>query len=323
MLRRRSSLPIVLAFFLCVCSCQELTQQNALPLASLPLPENDDQAITVSTPDEIGYITVKGSNSLIPTDHVLIVTVNLPDSADAEENCIDDIPHCPTLNPDRQCHFEKQTNETHFEFRLPANIEDTVLFSFSHVTTCESEPVAEAIIDQDDTRVALEKPIIIPMTEKETISENKQTNLESTPHPIDQAIKLESKPDLDRIETYDEFLYHRELEFHSIVIAALYPESEWDNLYFGLIIRETESSGWEIIKRVQICHSPGDLHYQLMPLKPGTKPAIQILCDGQDDVHVLELMTWELIRRIPFEQSLFNKLLWSKLQGSLVEENEF
>ncbi len=138
-----------------------------LPQTSLPLPENDDP-ITISSPDSAGYVVITGSDEAVPESSTIIVTVteassslNLQKLGDALINtanaatCTSELPQCPELSGDNQCQFTANDDGS-FTLSVPASLSSTIAVNYLDPTTCAEVEAYEEVVEEGITSIDMD-----------------------------------------------------------------------------------------------------------------------------------------------------------------------
>lgn len=156
--------------FLAIVACSGGTGE-VLPQATIPLPQSEDgdsdtAYLSVSTPDDEGYVDITSSDDLVPVDVSVVVQVLLQDdvvdeidSGDVDETDDDvceefsDLPVCPDLDGSNKC----QTNPDDYgalSTKVPARVSDFVVVEYGAAGACDTTNLAE--IQVDETKVSQE-----------------------------------------------------------------------------------------------------------------------------------------------------------------------
>lgn len=156
--------------FLAMAACSGGTGE-ALPQATIPLPQSEDGDsdtvyLSVSSPDDEGYVEITSSDDLVPVDVNVLVEVLFQDemvdeidAGDVDETDDDvcegfsGLPVCPDLDGSNKC----QTNPDDYgalSTKVPARISDFVVVEYGAADACEMTSLVE--IQVDETEVSQE-----------------------------------------------------------------------------------------------------------------------------------------------------------------------
>lgn len=161
----------VMCLILLVLAACSGTTSEVLPQATIPLPQSEDGDtdtiyLSVSTPDDEGYVGITSSDDLVPVDVNVVVKVLFEDeivdeidSGDVDETdddvCedISGLPVCPDLNDSNKC----QTNPDDYgalSTKVPARVSDFIVVEYGVAGACDITNLAE--IQVDETKVSQE-----------------------------------------------------------------------------------------------------------------------------------------------------------------------
>lgn len=145
---------------------------SALPQASIPLPSNDP--ITISAPNAQGFVVISGAaESDIPDGAKIVIQVgagnsalnllqlfNPINSAHAQSTCQTDIPACPTLDGDRKCQVDSNSDGS-FTVSVPAAASDSIAINYLDPTTCEETSAYTQTVSTDIQAIDLDVSSVV------------------------------------------------------------------------------------------------------------------------------------------------------------------
>lgn len=225
---------LLLFFIFFFVHCGSIPANPILPLATIPLPSQDDGVI-ISAPQEARYVIVSGRSEFIPDQSSLVIQVG-EDLSKNEEYCPEDIPVCPSLDHNQQCRFDKP-EYIDFEFRVPADLNDRLSLSFLDDVTCQDQPVIEVEVLEEE--VLIEREIIEEQAEIleervgqiDSVESVQETKVLEGSVIFDKQNRIEVSPigvlSSDSIELQTRSIEERELETELFEVSDVQSLQNW------------------------------------------------------------------------------------------------